>query len=114
MNTHKKLSYKFDKVEVYQGADIDFVFAIDIAVSSISNIKITAVIKSEILGSIESKSINYDQATSQHSCVIPASFTEGKVGDMLLYVEVKYTDGGNLRTFRSRLNPFIIEKFHYV
>lgn len=111
---NKKLSYKFDKIEVYQGADIEFVFAINIAVSSISNIKITAVIKSEILGSIESKSINYDQATSQHSCIIPATFTEGKVGDMLLYVEVKYMHEGNQRTYRNRLNPFIIERFHYV
>lgn len=111
---NKKLSYKFDKIEVYQGADIEFVFAIDIAVSSISNIKITAVIKSEILGSIEYKSINYDQATSQHSCIIPASFTEGKVGDMLLYVEVIYMHEGNKRTYRNRLNPFIIERFHYV
>lgn len=106
------LSYAFDKREVFQGADIEIDFSLDIENTSVSDITIYVVVKSETLGSIKHSEINYSSTDKKYTALVPASFTKNAIGDMFLYIEVKYSKNGNPRVYRNRINPFIVEKFN--
>lgn len=108
------LSYNFEKKEAFQGSDIELEFSLDVDHDDITDIKLFVVIKNELLGTIEHNKVDYNSTTENYSVLIPGSFTEDKVGDMLVYIEVKYNLSSESRVYRSRINPFIIERFHYV
>lgn len=110
MNT--LLSYKFDKREVFQGADIEIEFSLDVEKSSVTDISIHVVVKADNLGTIKYSEISYNSADNKYTALIPASYTKNAIGDMFLYIEVKYSKNGNPRVYRNRINPFIVEKFN--